>query len=532
MRVAHAVLGGAAGVVWLVLPGMTTGTDVPVAITRPPAAASEATPTPTRAAAPAQEETSAVDLVLPLLAVGAAGAVAGYGFLRRVRRARRRTTPGAAAVPPPSIGSAPILTGPDEQSRAALVRADDRIRSARSELRFAAERFGVEAVSPYADALREAEKELGAAFWMRQRYDEGIPEEEAARRHTLAGIVGRCEEAERRLDAVTADFVRLRGLERGSGEALGLAEALFRELTGRTAAADSLLADLVARYSATASAAVTGDVEQAKDRLLFATVRLNQARQAGDLGRAEDAARYLRAAEGAVDQAAVFVEGVERTAAGLREAESMIPAALTGAEAELSGVRESAGAEGATFSRLLHADAVLASVRQELSSGQPYDPVGVLRRIVRATAPLASGEDRSRRTSGVLTAAALLVARGATAAADDFVTTHRAAVGCAPRIHLAEAHRLLATGAPTDLPHADALALEAREQAERDVRVRGNPYAGSSSAATAAGETAAATATAGTAGVVLGGVLPADDPDGGRPAGFGGAAVRDPAHSE
>ncbi|MFF3844872.1 hypothetical protein [Streptomyces sp. NPDC002328] len=501
-----------------------------------PAAGGGATPLPAPAPSPvpAQAQTSAVDLVLPLLAVGAASTVAGYGFFRRVRRSRRRTTPGAPAVPPPSAsaGSTPSLTGADERSRAALVLADDRIRSARSELRFATELFGDEATAPYAHALREAEKELGAAFRMRQRYDKGIPEEEAARRHTLAGIVGRCEEAERRLDAVTVDFVQLRGLESRLGQALGLAESLFRELTGRTAAAESLLADLGARYAATTSAHVTGDVEQAKDRLLFATVRLNQARQADDLGRAEDAARHLRAAEGAIGQAAVFVEGVERTAAGLREAEAMIPALLTGVETELSGVRESAGLEDADLSRLPHADAVLASVRRELSSGQPYDPVGVLRRIVRAIAPLTSDGGRGRRTPGVLRAAALLVARDATAAADDFVATHRAAVGFAPRTHLAEARRLLAAGAPADVPHADALALEAREEAERDVRVRGNPSAGPSglSAATAAGETetatspAAATAgTAGTAGVVLGGVLPAEDPDGGRPAGFGGA---------
>ncbi|MFI6035535.1 hypothetical protein ACIBBD_15420 [Streptomyces sp. NPDC051315] len=503
VRWARAALGGAAGVVWLLLPGMTTGTDVPVAITR------------AVSAAPEENGTSAVDLVLPLALLVAAGVAAGYGYLRRVRRSRGRTTPGGAGISPPA---APPPAGLDERARELLVEADDRLRAARVELGFAEALSGAEAVAPFSRALRDAERELAAAFRLRQRYDEGVPEEEAARRHTLAGIVGRCEEAGRRLDTVAGDFVRLRGLEQGAGGALGVAETRFRELTVRTGAAESLLDRLGARYATTATAPVVGHVEQAKDRLLFATVRLNLARQATDLGRPGDAARHLRAAEGAVAQAAVFVEGVERLAAELREAESMVPAALTGAEADLAAVRGPAGAGGEPLARLLHADAVLAAVRRELTAGQPYDPVGVLRRIVRATTPLVPGR------SGVLSAAALLTARAATAAADDFVATHRGAVDATPRTRLAEARRLLATGAPADRPHAETLALEARELAEQDVRVRGNPYAGV--AGGAAGASSAVSATAGTSGAVLGGIVPAEDPEGGCPAGFAAPPVR------
>ncbi|MFC9292465.1 hypothetical protein ACFT0E_38450, partial [Streptomyces sp. NPDC057052] len=314
VRVLHAVLGGATGIVWLVLPGMTTRTDVPVAITRPTASA--ASPVSAPAAATAEDGTSTADLVLPLVAVGAAGALAGYGYLRRVRRARTRTTPGGGTTPSPRAE-----TGvPDERVRAALVAADDRVRAARDELGFVRELFGPEAVAPFTDALREAETELAAAFRMRQRHDDGVPRDAAARRQARAGIVGRCAEAVRRLDAAADGFRRLRGLERGVGGALGVAEARFRELTGRTAAAEAVLDDVRAAYAVTASASVVGYVEQAKDRLVFATVRLNQARQADDSGRPGEAARHLRAAEGAVAQAAVLVGAVERTAAELREA--------------------------------------------------------------------------------------------------------------------------------------------------------------------------------------------------------------------
>ncbi|MGX1272142.1 hypothetical protein [Streptomyces phaeoluteigriseus] len=333
----------------------------------------------------------------------------------------------------------------------------------------------------------------------------------AARRQALAGIVGRCAEAERRLDASADGFRRLRGLEQGVGAALGVAEARFRELTGRTAAAEAVLAELRARYAAPASATVTGYVEQAKDRLVFATVQLNQARQADDSGRPGEAARRLRTAEGAVAQAAVFVGTVRRTADELREAAGLVPAALTGAEAALAPLRATAGTGGGDLAHVLRADAVLSSVRQEVTSGRPYDPVGVLRRIVAAL----PSSDPAR--SGVLAAAARLTAGSATAAAADFVATHRGAVGAVARTRLAEAHRLLADG---DSAAADALALEARALAEQDVRVRGNPYT-PAPAGTGASRPAPA---AGTAGAVLGGIVPAEDPENAHPAGFTGRA--------
>ncbi|WP_416977190.1 hypothetical protein [Streptomyces sp. T028] len=511
---AHAVVGGAAGVVWLVLPGMTSGGGPSVAIKEPrPVVSAVAAARDSPASQTAQDdETSATDLVLPLAAVGVVGAAAAYGYIRRVRRARDRTTPGGSgrpgvlSGPPPAASSAPLLAGPDAEACAALVRTDDRLRAARAELGFARGLLGPAAVTPFARALGEAEGELAAAFRMRQRYDEGVPEEEAPRRHALAGMIGRCEEAGRRLDAVAADFTRLREPD----QALPYAEARFRDLTGRTAAAQTLLTALGTRYAPTATSAVTGNVEQAKDRLLFATARLNLARQELFSGRTEAATRQLHAAEAAIAQTAVFVEGVDRSAAELRDAEETVPAALTGAEAELSTVRRHTFREDEPHPRLLNADAVLSSVRQELTSNRPYDPLGALRRIVRATAPLSSGR------AGVLPAAALSVARAATAAAEDFVTTHRGAVSATARTRLAEARRLLADGAPADAVRADELALEARELAEQDVRLRGNP-----ASAAPAGQPG----TDGAAGAVIGGILPgeASDEDGEQPpTGFGG----------
>ncbi|MGX9883922.1 hypothetical protein [Streptomyces sp. NPDC002276] len=498
VRVAHAVLGGAAGVVWLVLPVMTINAEVPVAATR-------AGPTAARAgqealAEPEADGTSAADLVLPLVAVGGVGILAGYGYVRRTRRARTRTTPGVATPPvgppvePPVVSSRPPVTPLpllERQAGAALVQADDCVRTSRNELAFAEARFGAAAVEPFALALREAEQELSAAFAIRLRYGQGFPEEEAARRHALAGVVGRCAEAGRRLDAVAPGFDQLRSLEREMSGALEVAEGRFRELTGRTGAVESALADLHARYAPSATAPVTGYVEQAKDRLVFATTHLNQARQAADLERIGQAVRELRAAEGAIGQADTLLTGVDQLANSLAEAADLLPAALTGAEAE----------RARTTGPPHDIDATLAAVREEVTGDRPYDPLAALRSVVRAVASLGGGQD------GVLGTAAWLVGRGDVRAADGFVATHRGAIGDGARTLLAEAQHFLETSPAA----AHQPALEARESAEQDVRLHGNPYDGPAEH---------------TAGAVLGGVLLGENPDGGPPLAFGGPDTR------
>ncbi|MGM9467679.1 hypothetical protein [Streptomyces murinus] len=639
VRVTHAVLGALVGAGWLMLPLMTVATRRPVPATSPGTLAD--------AAAPGQGGTSAADYVLPLIAVAAAAVLAAYGYLRRVRRTRTRTTPGTTL---PGRPAPPTIADAERQARIALVLADDCVRTSRDELGFVRERFGVgkggagsrgeaggwarqgwgkqaEAGPPTADgtrtgaipatgtatdtgagsgtgaahggfeteagaraearaetawfeaetdadrrtrqeteaepgaraaagagavpgaepvggslghppqeaeaqhrataeieaesataafvhALRGAETELVAAFAMWRRYERGLPGEAGARRQALVGVVGRCAEAGRRLDAEAAALDQVRGLEGpGAGAALDVAEGRFRALAARTVAAHATLSALRERYAPSATDPVTGSVEQAKDRLLFATAHLNATRRSIDAADGDGTARNLRAAEGAVAQAEILVTGVERLAARLREAAALVPAALTGAEAELTAARHGRSraslATGELNARLAHADGVLAAVREELTCSLPYDPLDALRRITRAVERLDVGR------SGVLDTAALLVARTSLDSADDFVTVHRGAVGPEARALLSEAARASATGTRTAF-EADTAAREARGLAERDVRAHGTPYPD--------------TTTIGLPGAVLGGILLAEDPDGGPPATFGGPATRGRRH--
>ncbi|MEU9285273.1 hypothetical protein AB0D57_11235 [Streptomyces sp. NPDC048275] len=499
----HAVLGGLVAVGWLVL-------SVTWASTEDPTVWSEGGQVTAVAAPPGQDGTSTGDLALPLIAVVAAGALAAYTYTRRIRRARTRTTPGGAIPHPVPFAEL------DRRSRQSLVEADDCVRTSAEELGWAGAQFGDEAVGPYTEAVAFARAELAEAFRLRQRLDETVPDDGLVRRQLLEEIVARCREAGRRLDAEAAGFDLLRALERTLPAALELAESRFRELAGRTPAAEATHAELHERYGPAASLPVAGHIEQAKDRLVFATTHLNQARQSLDRGEDAKATASLRAAEGAVDQAGLFVAGVDRLAAELASAAERLPTALAGAEADLARARglPDGAVVGALPGRIAHAESLVTEVRREMTSG-PYDPLGALRRVARAKAALADAPSLAltdERVRALLDEARLPV-RSAVALAADFVTTHRGAVDGEARTRLAEAERHLAPASPTlaDVQRADELARDTERLAERDVLAYGNPYAGPEGT--------------GVGGAVLGGILLGNAP-GAPAASFGGPRTR------
>ncbi|MFD3576552.1 TPM domain-containing protein [Streptomyces sp. NPDC058644] len=464
------------------------------------------TPTPTPGEADpgggsgSGDDVATGDLVLPIVAVGGAGALAAVAYSRRKRRTNTRTTPGGGGWGKGAAGEQPTpLPELDKQSKQLLVETDDAIRTSAEELGFATAQFGDEAVRPFTEALAYARAELTAAFKLRQRLDDAHPEDDATKRTMLDEIVSRCAEAGRRLDAEAAGFDQLRALERDAAQALEHAETVFRQVTGRTSSAESTLGTIRERYAPSASAPVVGHVEQAKDRLLFATTHLNEARQAIDAGDNGKAAVHLRAAEGAVDQAGTFVDAVERLAEELALAAEKLPDALTETETDLAEARgllegTMAGASTADLhGRIARAETVVAEVRKKMAAG-PHDPIDALRRVEEADTVLdesltgAREREVGRRRAASLLGQALLTARSAVRTAADFVDTHRGAVGSEARTRLAEAQRHLsgaeaaqdtdAASALAEAQQADAQARQAQQLAERDVRGYGNPYGG------------------------------------------------------
>ncbi|MFK8906797.1 TPM domain-containing protein [Streptomyces sp. YS-3] len=458
---------------------------------------------------------AAGDYVLPVAVLAAAGAVAAYAYARRKRRAATRTTPastqGAGAREWEPDTAPPDLAALEAEADRTLVATDDAIRTSDEERGFAFAQLGEAATRPFAGALAYARSELATAFRLRQQLDDDPPpqglalpegpappdeperpeEGGAARRRMLREIVARCAAAGRRLDAEAEAFDALRALERDTAPALEGVETAFRTLTGRTAAADSALTALRRRYARGATAPVAHHVTEAMEHLVAATASLNAARQALDKEDRGEAAARVRAAESAVALVTALVDGVDRRAAELAEAEERLPAALAGVRAEVAAARGPGATAGhpaaALPERIARAETVLIGVGRARAAG-PYDPLDALRRVTEADAAL--GEALTalgvrEREGGVEHARALLdravfTARSAVAAADDRVAAHRDAVGAAARTRLAEARRHLdraagaavpdARGALAEVLRADALARQALALADADVR--------------------------------------------------------------
>ncbi|MFD4128800.1 TPM domain-containing protein [Streptomyces globisporus] len=506
-----------------------------------PVTAPAITPGPADHGTGGSDSTGARDFILPVAVVAGVGAVGVYAYARRKRRTTTRTTPaatgwgrgaGAGGAEPPTP-----LPELDAQAKQVLVDTDDAVRTSEEELGFATAQFGEEAAKPFTEAVARAKDELTQSFRLRQQLDDAFPEDDATRRRMLEEILRRCATANEGLDTVSEDFDRLRALERTAPQALATVDATHHTLAGRVAAAETGVAGLRERYGEGAAAPVAADVEQAKDRLVFAGSAVEEARTAVEGGENARAAVYIRAAEGAVGQAGTLLDSVDRRAAELGEAARKLPAALTETETDLAdagGLLEGT-AEGSSTAdlrgRIARAETVLADVRGATAAG-PYDPIDALRRVEEADAALdealagARDQERGEAKARSLLDQAMLTARSAIGAAADYITTNRGAVGSQARTRLAEAQRrwerareLSATdaqGALAEARQADALAGQAMALAEQDVRGFGSMQGPGGTGGTRGGGGGMGGAVLG--GIILGGLFGG----GGRGAGLGG----------
>lgn len=431
---------------------------------------------------------------IPVAVLGAAGLLTLWAY--RTRRGRPRpvsTSAGRGASEWRGRPKQPVPITPlaelDTQARELLVATDDAVRTSQEDLGFAAAQFGDEAARPFGEAVAYAEGELTAACRLRQKLDDGFPGDDGTRRLMLDEILSRCTQANRRLDAESEAFDRLRAMEANAPQVLAQAEVTAASLPGRIAAARAALGPLAARYADSALEPVTGFPDEARDRLDFAKGSLDHARAAlgSDHGKA---AVFVRAAEGALGQAVTLADSVTRREQELHAAESQLREALAGTEADLAEARGLPTATGGDTGsadlrgRIARAETVTAAVRGEVAAGRP-DPIAGLRRVTEAGAALLealagtpSGTPDRGRAKALLDQA-LLTARSEVAAARDVVTTHRGAIGSQARTRLAEAERRLrqaqapaGTDAPSALEHAgaaDRLAREAQAYAQQDV---------------------------------------------------------------
>lgn len=378
----------------------------------------------------------AIAVVTAVLVVTGA-VVAGFVMLFR-----RRGDRGLATSRPSGM---PAL---QQRAGSALVRLDDAVREADTELGFALAQFGRERAQGYADALAAARGKLTEAFRLRQALDDAVPDSDRDRRAWTLQIIALCEQAQTTLDDQAAEFARLRGLEVNAAGTLRDVRSRIDVARARVPAATETLQRLTARYAPHTFAHVTGSVEAAQRELDESARAADTAEPGINAHGVSAVAATLQQAALAAHRAAGILDAVDRVEGDLAAADEALERLRASARDDLAEAREQRDqAPDAPTGRAI-IDA-MAAVEAALAPREgAADPVAELDRIGAAIAgldlALASARNQAQRLRHAREAyeSTLVSARSQIAAARDFIA--RRGGGAAARTRLAEAQRQLA----------------------------------------------------------------------------------------
>jgi hypothetical protein len=442
--------------------------------------------------------------------------------------------PGPLERHDPTDPWAPIPTATMESdANTALVAADDALKTSEQELAFATAQYGTEATGEFGAALDASRADIMEAFRLKQLLDDDVPDDEPTKRDWFRQIIERCGAADRRLDTQVEAFDRLRDME-------SKVEPMIESLSARRAAAvdrlaviDATYRKLVDSYASSALLPISHSATQFEERIKFADRSLAYAKASLASGNRPVAALGVRAAEEALGQMDMLLDGVDNLAASLQTASASVQSTLGQIESDVAAGKAAVAAAGVgstsssagtvdLAATVAGAEQIATAVRAEMAAPQP-DPFAALRRLeaanVRLSAALANIRDAATRAERArqMLETALPAARAEVSAAANFITTRRGAIGSAARTRLAEAQRQLdqaMTRSGTDpvdalsnAQQAESMAAQASRLANDDVNRWSQPQAFGG-------------AMGGFGGAVLGGILLDSMTSGGRGGGF------------
>jgi hypothetical protein len=367
-----------------------------------------------------------------------------------------------------------------QEANAMLVAADEAIREAQTELGFAEAQFRDEDVASFRTALEEARADLHAAFEVRQRLDDDIPDTPDERRSMLDEIIGLTKRIDGRLGPEHDRLDELRDLERRAPEVLdGLPERAERAEERRRAAQPLL--DRVTRHAPESAAAVEGNLVEAGKGIIGLADLVEEGRAAFARNDTRAAVEAVHDAEAALSQVNGLIEAVEHLAEALDDAERSLGSDLGLAAAVIASTREATGGLPAEArARVAEAETHLAQARERRDRDAIAAHTLVRKASAKANSVLAEAKEAEERRTAQRAAAtaALRVAEGTYARASDYLGGRRTGVGREARTRLQEAERHLrqaralvdsdAARATTEAETAERLADEAYRLAQKD----------------------------------------------------------------
>jgi uncharacterized membrane protein YgcG len=505
-----------------------------------PATAPPATvvPQPTEQPAGSGGGGSGIGTLLAVVLVVALVAGIGWFFLVRRRWGDATGITGGSARSPNSELAAMSDKDLNAEANRLLLATDDAVRDSEQELGFAEAQFGDAAAAPFRDAIAAAKADLRAAFGIRQQLDDATPEDRPTRRRMLAELIGRCRQAQGRLDAEAKRFEELRAFEKEAPAILAGLPAATDAVEARIPGVEATMTGL-REYADASWQAVAPNLDEARNRLAAARAAIADGETAKAAGDTSRVAVATRVGQEAISQASGFLDAIEHLRSELDGTRDKVAAEIADAEADLARARAAApGAPGAPGTpadpaipaQLAEADALLRSAREEI--GVPKPDVGAAytkaRRANEIADTVLAGIRTAAEQQAALAARLDTSIRGAQATvtrAADYVATRRGGVGGEARTRLAEAQRRLdqavAAGAAdpgAGIREAEAaarLANEALAIAQRDYGGWDDPWRGGGprGGGGGGGDVAAA---------IIGGIIGGMLSGGGRGGGFGG----------
>lgn len=375
-----------------------------------------------------------------------------------------------------------------DRSVNALIQTDNAVRASESELQLAEGEFGAEATKDFRAAHDDAKAKLTKAFQLRQEIDDEIPEDEQTRRGWMTQIIQLCQQASDGLEAQTDKFDKLRDLKSRLPQVLAALPGDIDAQNARLPQAGATLQRLAGAYSEQALATVSGNTDQANERLQFARTSVDEAtKTAGD---ADNGAAVLaaRAAQEAVTQATTLLDAIDRLDHDLAAAAAQLAAARSHVTSELADAKAALG-QGSAGAATADIQQRLATVQSTLDAASTAeagrDPVSSLKNLTDADhalddilAATRSAQQQEKRAQASLQSE-LVTAQSTVSAVEDFIATRRGAVDSTARTRLAEAQRHLqqaqsladsdAKSALAEAQQATDLARQAYAEARNDV---------------------------------------------------------------
>lgn len=334
----------------------------------------------------------------------------------------------------------------DRQAGAALVAADERIRTTGDELEFARMELGDGPTKDLAEGLTAVRTHLREAYQLNQLNHDEIPDTPEEARQRNERIIQLCDWAEKVLDERTAALAERVEFARRAPEVLQRVQDDAVSLRERIPGARETVERLRARYSEETLRQISGDASEAEKLLQFAEHSADVSARRRAAKRNEEANLALETATEAVRRASTILDGIEDFELEALRAESTLADVIADSRGDLVRAR-SAPSSPAVTAAAKDLAAALAALPSAEERADPFTHLSRLRAANTALdAAVAKAVERAARPvpSADVVRHVLDDADRQLSVARNVIDGHRGWIGADARTRLAEAERLRA----------------------------------------------------------------------------------------